>query len=115
MVKGPLVAVRGEGRDPAAGDGELVVQVVGADRRVEDADVGANPADPEVGDPPLAEVVVEVGVGKGLIAVLGKELDPVAVPVGLVPVTDLAVEVLAWRPDDVVGRKELRLRMEGVV
>ena len=63
----------------------------------------------------LAQVVIQVGVLKGRVAIFSKLVDSFAVLMVLEPFTNFAVESTSWRSNNIMWREELRFRVKRVM
>ena len=92
VVEGPLITVRRGSSTAPLRNRQLVVKIVDTNGRMEDTDVGTDTANPQVGDMPLTQVVIQVGVLKGRVTVFSKLVNPFAALMVLEPLTHFAVE-----------------------
>lgn len=115
VVKGPFITVWRESSNATLWNRQLIVKVVGANGRMEDTDVGADTANPQIGNMALAQVVIQVGVLKGRVAIFSKLVDPFAVLMVLEPFANFTIEDTSWRSNNIMWREELRFRMKRVV
>ena len=115
VVKGPFITVWRESSNAALRNRQLVVKIVGTNSRMEDTDVGADTTNPQIGNMALAQVVIQIGVLKGRVAIFSKLVDPFAVLMVLEPFANFTIESTSWRSNNIMWREKLRFRVKRVV